>query len=68
MYQDILRNIAGIEVFPVLSLLLFVVLFAIVIIMTMRMDRRRVARLAGLPLEEEGASASEPPRPAEQKK
>jgi hypothetical protein len=68
MYQDILRNIAGIEVFPVLSLLLFVVLFAIVIIRTMRMDRRRVARLAGLPLEEEGASASESPRPAEQKK
>jgi hypothetical protein len=51
MFQDILRGIAGIEVFPILSLVLFVALFAIAVIAAVRMDPRRIARLAGLPLE-----------------
>ena len=65
MYQDILRSIAGIEVFPILSLLLFVTLFAIVVIMTVRMDRRRIARLAGLPLDdaEDGPEEGSGPNP-----
>ncbi|HXW06757.1 MAG TPA: hypothetical protein VD833_16095 [Vicinamibacterales bacterium] len=51
MYQDILRSTAGIEMFPIFSLLLFVTLFAIVVIAVLRMDRSRVATLARLPLE-----------------
>jgi hypothetical protein len=63
MYQDILRSISGIEVYPLLSLLLFVTLFVIVVVMTVRMDRERVARLAGLPLEDE-RDAGRDDRPA----
>ena len=38
MYTDILRRIAGIEVFPVVSLLLFVSVFTIALVWTVRME------------------------------
>jgi hypothetical protein len=52
MYTDILRRIAGIEVFPVVSLLLFVSVFTIALVWTVRLDTARVLRLARLPLDE----------------
>ena len=51
MYTDILRRIAGIEVFPVVSLLLFVTVFTVALIWTVRLDSDRVGRLARLPLD-----------------
>ena len=57
MYMDILRRIAGIEVFPVVSLLLFVAVFAVVLVWTARLDAGRVSELAALPLD--------PPAPGE---
>jgi hypothetical protein len=50
MHGDILRRIAGIEVFPVLSLVIFVAVFAGVLIWAVRADRRRLDVLAALPL------------------
>jgi hypothetical protein len=51
MYIDILRRIAGIEVFPVVSLLLFVTVFAVVLVWTARLDAARITQLAALPLD-----------------
>ncbi len=51
MYTDILRRIAGIEVFPVVSLLLFVTVFTVALIWTLRLDPERVGRLSRLPLD-----------------
>lgn len=51
MYKEILRSIAGIEIFPVISLCLFVAIFAIVIAWTSRLDAGWLARHARLPLE-----------------
>ena len=51
MYKEILRAIAGIDVYPIVSLLLFVTVFAAVVIRVVRLDRTRVARCAGLPLD-----------------
>jgi len=59
MYQDILRSIAGIEVFPVISLCLFVVVFAVVLVWTSRLDGAWLARSARLPLEPEKGSAAD---------
>jgi hypothetical protein len=59
MYKDILRSIAGIEVFPIVSLVLFVSVFAIVLLWTSRLDGPRLARLARLPLDD----TDTPPRP-----
>jgi hypothetical protein len=58
MYTDVLRSIAGIEVFPVLSLVLFVTFFTAVLVWTVRMDRVRVDRLAALPLEDDSTAKS----------
>lgn len=51
MYTDILRRIAGIEVFPVVSLLLFVTVFTVALIWTLRLDAERIGQLAQLPLD-----------------
>lgn len=51
MYKDILRSIGGIDVFPVISLLIFVIFFTVMLVWTMRIDRRRLAQLSALPLE-----------------
>ena len=51
MYKETLRGIAGIGLFPVVSLLLFVAVFAFVLVHVIRMDRADAQRLAGLPLD-----------------
>jgi hypothetical protein len=62
MYKEILRTIVGIEVYPVLSLLIFVAVFVIMLVWVMRMDRARLATYANLPLDDALAptSASRP--------
>ena len=52
MYKDILLSIAGIERFPVVSLLLFVAVFTAVLIAVARMDRQRASTFASLPLDQ----------------
>ena len=52
MYKDILLTITGIQVFPVVSLVLFVIVFGAALISVARMDRVHVRRLAMLPLDE----------------
>ena len=59
MFADILRNIAGIEVFPVFSLVVFVAFFAGVLVRVARMDRGHVERLSRLPLAGDGAASEE---------
>ena len=51
MYKDILQTITGIHIFPVISLILFVIVFGSVLVSVARMDRRRADRLAALPLD-----------------
>ena len=52
MYKETLRSIAGIGVFPVISLLLFMAVFATAAVRTLRMRRDVADRLASLPLED----------------
>jgi len=52
MYSDILRRIAGIEVFPVISLLTFVAVFTAVLVWTIRLDAARVISISRLPLDD----------------
>jgi cytochrome c oxidase cbb3-type subunit 4 len=52
MYKEILLSITGIEVFPVISLILFVTVFTVVLISVARMDRERAHVLAAIPLDE----------------
>ena len=57
MYMETLRGIAGIGIFPALSLVLFVVVFGAVIVRVTRMDRASVRALADLPLESRDSTA-----------
>jgi hypothetical protein len=61
MYTDILRRIAGIEVFPVVSLLLFVTVFTVALIWTLRLDAERIGRLSRLPLDSPPAGGDDTP-------
>ncbi|MEZ5358134.1 MAG: cbb3-type cytochrome c oxidase subunit 3 [Candidatus Zixiibacteriota bacterium] len=59
MYKEILQSIEGIEIFPIISLFLFLSAFALVIIMVARMDKKSVAEYSRLPLED-GSTKREP--------
>lgn len=63
MYKDVLRAIAGIDTFPVVSLVIFVVTFALVLISVLHMDRASADEMAALPLDGDGAAgdAIDPP-------
>jgi hypothetical protein len=51
MSAEVLRAIHGIEIFPVFSLVVFVVVFSVVLIWSSRLDRRRLDACAQLPLD-----------------
>ena len=51
MYLETLRGIVGIGIFPALSLVLFVVIFAVVLYRVARMERAEVLRHADLPFD-----------------
>ena len=51
MYKDVLSSIEGIDIYPIISLLIFVVFFAGLIIWVARMDKNKLRELAALPLE-----------------
>jgi hypothetical protein len=52
MHKEVLRAIAGIDVFPVISLVLFVIVFAVAAVHAFRLDRRLVDELSSLPFDE----------------
>lgn len=58
MYGDILRGIIGVEIFPVLSLVIFVSFFTGVLVRVVRMTRPQIEHLSRLPLESAGEEAS----------
>ena len=58
MHKEVLRAITGIDVFPVISLVLFVIVFAVAAVHAFRLDRQLVDELASLPFDP--APAAEP--------
>ena len=53
MYEEVLRDIEGIGVFPAVSLVLFVAVFTLVVIYAFRIDRAGVTHMAALPLDDD---------------
>jgi hypothetical protein len=51
MHKEVLRAIAGIDVFPVIALVLFVVVFAVAAVHAFRLDRELVDELSSLPFD-----------------
>ncbi len=50
-----LTTIDGVEIFPMLSLLIFVLFFALVLVRVIRMSKSQVAELSDIPFSEEAA-------------
>lgn len=53
MFKNILESIAGVEIYPVVSLLLFFGLFSIVIVWFFRADKQRLQQISHIPFDEE---------------
>ena len=51
MEKEVLRAIAGIDIYPVVSLVIFFVFFVIIIIRTIKADKRVIEKMSNLPLE-----------------
>ena len=51
MIKDVLRSIEGVEIYPVISLLIFIIFFTSMIIWVFRLDEKLLESLKRLPLE-----------------
>ena len=51
MYKDVLRSIEGVEMYPIISLLVFFAFFTVLIGWFFLADRDRLSELAALPLD-----------------
>lgn len=56
MEVETLRAIEGIGIFPVISLVLFVLVFSVMLVRVLRLDRRRVASYAAMALDDQDAA------------
>ena len=52
MYKEILRSIENVEIYPIISLLIFVLFFALVIFYVIRMKPARINELSSSPLDD----------------
>lgn len=56
MYKEVLQSIKGVDVYAIISLIIFICLFAVVSIRILRMDKNELKKMAELPLEPENNS------------
>ena len=59
MYTEVLRSIEGIEVFPVVSLLVFVTFFGVMLLWTSRLKAGALHEYAAMPLDNDQAPRTE---------
>jgi cytochrome c oxidase cbb3-type subunit IV len=52
MYKNVLQSIEGVEIYPIISLLVFVVFFAGLLVWVLRVDKSYIKEMELLPLEE----------------
>ncbi len=51
MYKNVLEGIAGVEIYPIISLILFVLVFCSMLVWAFRKDKRELDTIAQLPLD-----------------
>ncbi len=53
MYKEILQSIEGVEIYPIISLIVFVIFFITIAIRLFRMDKNFINKMKQLPLNNE---------------
>jgi Ca2+/Na+ antiporter len=53
MYKEILQSIEGVSVYPIISLIVFVLFFALIIIWLLKVDKNYIKKMENLPFENE---------------
>ena len=56
MYKDILQSIEGISVYPIISLIVFVLFFVVILIWMIKVDKKYINKMENLPFENEEAN------------
>lgn len=51
MYKNVLESIQGVEIFPIISLAIFVIFFAVMLYKIIRMDKAMIKKMEALPLD-----------------
>lgn len=51
MYKQVLEHINGVEIYPVISLLIFFVFFIALIVWMIKADKSYISRMSALPLD-----------------
>lgn len=52
MIKNVLESIAGIDIFPIISLTLFAIFFGAVLVWVFKMDGKTVSHMKNLPLDD----------------
>ncbi len=60
MYKEILRSIENIEIYPIISLLIFVTFFVGMFIWVVRVPKGYVDHMKSLPMDEQESTHSQP--------
>ncbi len=53
MYKEILNSVEGISIYPIISLIVFVLFFAIILIWMFKADKTYIKKMENLPFEKE---------------
>lgn len=53
MIRDVLQSVEGISLYPIISLIIFVLFFAVLLIWMIKVDKNYLNKMKNLPLEKE---------------
>ena len=53
MHKELLQSIEGVSIYPIISLIVFVVFFAVILIWMFKVDKKYIKKMENLPFEKE---------------
>ena len=53
MIKEIMNSVEGISIYPIISLIVFVLFFAVILIWMFKVDKNYIKKMENLPLEKE---------------
>jgi cytochrome c oxidase cbb3-type subunit IV len=53
MHKELLQSIDGVSIYPIISLIVFVIFFAVILIWMLKVDKKYIKKMENLPFENE---------------